>query len=232
MEAGTAQPTLPRPWHCRPRKQAQPGLCSAHSLGGAASSRKSSWTPARWSFPASPCSLCTWPTGRVCASLAPPEPLLAQKVPKRSLPQPPCRGRQLGVPGPAGQCRRGRQPRPSVQRPEGSSHTEALTAAAAPQRPWAPRGGALWRPALESVSGFKIPNAERFGPRWLESHLEEGPGFKLQAPGLWDRPTRHQASRAVRGTWGRREGREGKGRGPRSEGRAHRRPGRSPGPAS
>lgn len=47
--------------------------------------------------------------------------------------------------------------------------------------------------ALESASQFKIPNPEQFGQSWLQSHLEEGPGFKLGAPGPWGLPTPHQA---------------------------------------
>lgn len=97
----------------------------------------------------------------------------------------------------------------------GCPHAEAPTTATTPQG-----HGALWAeaftgPALESASRFKIPNPEQFGQSWLQSHLEEGPGFKLRAPGPGGLPTPQQVHTEPGSTRGAGDREEGRGQGGR-----------------
>lgn len=119
----------------------------------------------------------------------------ARPLPVISLPE---EGGQ-GSPGPAskcpGHCQRGQQLR--LQ----SAGARRVLTCRGPNNSHNSPGtrGHFWAemftwPALESASRFKIPNPEQFGQSWLQSHLEEGPGFKLRAPGPWGLPTPQQAS--------------------------------------
>lgn len=106
------------------------------------------------------------------------------------------------------------RPGSTPERPAGASHAETLKTAMAPQGRRGASGQRRQWSALESAARFKIPNPEQFGKSWLESHLQEGPEFKLGAPGPWDLPLTPWHRQSQRGTQvGCTERREGRGNG-------------------